>query len=541
MGWLRELAGKQWEPQQLERLDDRIAALRSNGQTDQADDAAAADDGSDIFGFEPEAAPAEQETVALEEVQAELARTTLILGALTEACIRRGIFTREQLASLADGSASPEILEPAQFTTAAPSETTESPAEGSEMDFEFGEEMSPDDSDGSEAPFPIEEESAGGFDFPADESSESEGGTATATAAPPRKKKKQGSLVRQLVGVFGGGIVGLTIGYFIILWVGGDDFLDVGPKLPAWLVPAKYHQSADANEPKVGETNQKSATGLFDDDLKDKFSAAAGNGKSGPPPQNKKPRPKNKPVTETPLDPFAKEPGLDIDDPSVGPAGEDDLAIDDPLADPLPKKEPEAKPEPTVEVVGAEAVKPQKLGQSLKEAQDVLPDLVDTDVNDAEVRKKKSAAYAVFARLGHDLTFVEATGERDQLQPRRDAAAKLALDAAKAPGMLSLLQRAAVTWFGKESGRDSPGILLAGKVEGIEQQGDAQVMLVTAGSQVIPVVTGVRPEAETGDMVVVLGSIVENAPANVTGYAGEESRVVFAKPGAIRKLEEGLF
>lgn len=64
-----------------------------------------------------------------------------------------------------------------------------------------------------------------------------------ATPLPQRKPK---SLLRQLLGVFGGGIIGLLLGYYILLWIGGPDmdFLEIGENLPEWAVPASFHEDS---------------------------------------------------------------------------------------------------------------------------------------------------------------------------------------------------------------------------------------------------------------------------------------------------------
>jgi hypothetical protein len=56
------------------------------------------------------------------------------------------------------------------------------------------------------------------------------------------------SVVRQFLNIVGGGAVGLALGYFILLWIGGPqkDFLEIGRQLPPWAVPAEFHPIGEA-------------------------------------------------------------------------------------------------------------------------------------------------------------------------------------------------------------------------------------------------------------------------------------------------------
>ncbi|MEX0937541.1 MAG: IBR domain-containing protein [Pirellulales bacterium] len=77
--------------------------------------------------------------------------------------------------------------------------------------------------------------------------------TAVATGAPapsiaPLSRPRSGAsggFGRQLVGIVGGGALGLLIGYFLLLWIGGRraDFLEIGQNLPEFMVPAEFHAS----------------------------------------------------------------------------------------------------------------------------------------------------------------------------------------------------------------------------------------------------------------------------------------------------------
>ena len=56
------------------------------------------------------------------------------------------------------------------------------------------------------------------------------------------------AIVYQMVGVVGGGIMGLALGYLILMWIGGPqkDFLNIRHKLPSFLVPSDSSGEAPA-------------------------------------------------------------------------------------------------------------------------------------------------------------------------------------------------------------------------------------------------------------------------------------------------------
>ena len=58
-------------------------------------------------------------------------------------------------------------------------------------------------------------------------------------------------LAKQIVGVLLGGLLGLAIGYVALLWIGGPqkDFLQLGERLPAVLLPKSFHPFDDPDAP----------------------------------------------------------------------------------------------------------------------------------------------------------------------------------------------------------------------------------------------------------------------------------------------------
>ena len=85
--------------------------------------------------------------------------------------------------------------------------------------------------------------------FPGDLVPHDEAATSGYPARQPSEMNKP-LLLRQIASVLLGGVVGLAIGYFVLIWIGGPrkDFLQFGQRLPAFLLPSSFNTSEDANE-----------------------------------------------------------------------------------------------------------------------------------------------------------------------------------------------------------------------------------------------------------------------------------------------------
>jgi hypothetical protein len=103
----------------------------------------------------------------------------------------------------------------------------------------------------------------GSFDF----GSPSEGGAAVATATsrtlPARAKRPQKSAIKEIVKIVLGGVVGLTIGFFILLWAAGRDLASdvaqkpIGQIMPSWMqwsIPPAHRHPKPA--PAVDSTDE---------------------------------------------------------------------------------------------------------------------------------------------------------------------------------------------------------------------------------------------------------------------------------------------
>lgn len=93
---------------------------------------------------------------------------------------------------------------------------------------------------------PVDSEAPPGFGIEEiGESQKTHGPVAGSPTKHRRRRKKEKGAVRVLVEVFGGGVVGLTIGYYIACWAG----LDV-PRFPLPLLPHTMHWFERGAKPK---------------------------------------------------------------------------------------------------------------------------------------------------------------------------------------------------------------------------------------------------------------------------------------------------
>ena len=78
----------------------------------------------------------------------------------------------------------------------------------------------------------------------------------------PRPRKKQPGVLSHLIGIVGGGLIGLSLGYLGLLRFGGPryDFLEIADKLPDWVfapIPFPQFNRQKGDEPQRNDRNLK--------------------------------------------------------------------------------------------------------------------------------------------------------------------------------------------------------------------------------------------------------------------------------------------
>jgi hypothetical protein len=86
--------------------------------------------------------------------------------------------------------------------------------------------------------------SGGSYDAALDSSAPARPAATRPVVTGARPKKKERNAFVEMIKIVGGGLIGLAMGYVLLLWVLDLDVLQLGPKVAPyapWLVPAKFH------------------------------------------------------------------------------------------------------------------------------------------------------------------------------------------------------------------------------------------------------------------------------------------------------------
>jgi hypothetical protein len=412
-------------------------------------------------------------------------------------------------------------------------DTADFPAETDELDFDAG---AADDS-----PFALNEPTE--EHVPAEsEASEAPAFTATApgisaASSALKRRKRQPSFIGNLIGVVGGGVVGCALAYFIVLWIGGPekDFLELGPKLPKWMLPSSFSKSTASAAVTPMATNPTPA------DLEEVKQAAnpdqAATPDNDPKMKINVPELPDKPAQGEDLTEAVKLPF------DTQPATTDDLASELSAENGLggtPLDVPDQVKKATAnEVVKAEpkqdaAVFKAPVSYPAAELEKVLADvnqLADQVSEGEPTRKQLMNYYRKLYRLGEVATF--ATDANDAKQQVNALLTKLAAD----PSKLAEIGRNGAGFFGLDptkQGADK-GVLLAGVVETSEPAGAwHRIVLMPVGSkQAISIYSATDPGLRQGATALVLGSIVSDPQSALNEFHGQESKIVWLGASAI--------
>lgn len=352
----------------------------------------------------------------------------------------------------------------------------------------------------------------------------------------PRRKR---SIVRTMFVTAIGGLVGLALGYYALLWLRGPeiDFLEVAKYLPKAALPASFQTT-----PKKSAVSPPST---MIDDL-----AAAEKNREAAPETNEQPATSDTPAAKespaekqaaftTPVEPpkanaptgdrYATPPAkTEAQAPAHEPA-----TLDAPPAKALTEGAPKSEP---IKIVGAPSFTTEELATALQAAKDARPALVTGNFNDGtEVKRAKGASYAAMADLAQKSLFVAmpaSPADEAKMTEQVDKLFKATLLDAHTRDEVAQI---APMWIAS-SHRKHGGVFFAGSVThqapkgsvvecNVDLGGGKSLVVLTTPSAVQQVAGSARP-------VGVVGFIVDKPAEKVQGYTGSATQAVFA-PGLL--------
>jgi hypothetical protein len=353
----------------------------------------------------------------------------------------------------------------------------------------------------------------------------------------------------QLLGIAVGGALGLAIGYWVLIWIGGadKDFLQLRGRVPGWLLPFRGHGVANKNaslsaldgQP-VGETERSAGASLDQSDQAQEVTAGDSRELGGAPASDSRPGQS--------LPPEASPPGNKGLPPARFPGVVERLP---PGPEPFPEsyRGPRAFKSRTASELAAalekadralrcphcQAPSTVRLASFTQPAGEVPVDGAASGRRCEYCRGKPppnltTAAFQQLCDLAEFVTFVRFEGDEARRDECREGAQALALALGTQRERAETAGRLAGERL-DSSQRESNGIVLAGTVQQAEQEGELYaIRLMLQGSGKSVTVLSLHPPdppLSQRDRVVVLGSIIDSPRDNLAGYAGRMPQVVW--------------
>jgi hypothetical protein len=389
------------------------------------------------------------------------------------------------------------------------------------------------------------------------------------TRSPARRQRREPSALGNLIGVLLAAPVGLGLGYFVLLWIGGPekDFLGYGSKLPSWMVPASFSKprpasglAAAANRPQPASKPAANTAANSSAGQQPKNTAATDNDSEA------LDKPVSRSVAKPPVNSTDDEPAADtsppaasarsatvddaFSDPDDKPAKASDppKGNDEPAADPPAKSTDESTNKaataprpahardvpPPPERPGPRApvrLKLEDLERSIQWFDESSKELAAA--NGAAKEEKLKLKRAFYRNLYHVAGIATFAAEEDkvaELDKQREAARERVVKLASDPLKFKEMGMAAAQWLARAEQRGSEqGVVLAGTVQEISQRGKLQSLkLQLAGGDQTAVVVSDRPfQVKAAEEALILGSIIEKPADAIVGFQGDEQQVVW--------------
>lgn len=343
-------------------------------------------------------------------------------------------------------------------------------------------------------------------------------GSAVAIQRGPRRPKQGVGWFGQLVALVLGGVMGLSIGYYALIWIGGrdKDFLNIADKLPSWAVPKRTPRwNGTLNGP---QASNRSLGDLL-----------------------------NAPDVRA-------QPAIGGVESSAGLIAATGFSAKrtDPVADFLPGPR-NFIPYSAAQLTQAVADVDQLLGCDHCGSTGFIMRMVSVrkdstnrrfDAKTAKTEKKipceechgkpngriTPEVYERLCKLAETVCFAKIGDEDPNLPILRQSVLSVVAKAGSDNSKTQVIGRLA-GYLLENGHREQNGIVLAGKLQEVVREGELfhlQMVLfgvpktVTVVSHLMP-----NPPLEPQDRVIILGSIVDDPANNVAGYSGRSPRIVW--------------
>jgi hypothetical protein len=297
-----------------------------------------------------------------------------------------------------------------------------------------------------------------------------------------------------------GGLMGLALGYYVLLWL-GIDLLGAARYLPQAMLPASLKPSqkvAATPAPPLSATQESAAT-----------------------PANENPSSEEKVAEDNSAAPTPDQSATSKADTAVEPA-----AFNEPGAVP----EISTEPAPVrIEITGAPSFTTDELAASYRAGNEAEPNLVNGNLSDnRETARRKGFSYSILADLAQKLTFVAPDSAESKALRTNGLAlfSRILSDTHARDEIAQIVPK----WIASPN-RKQGGVFFAANVVSNQPQGTVNECNVEFGGQALPVLlpaTAANQPKASAAPVAVVGWIVSEPAKTVPGYTGAAPQAVFA-------------
>jgi hypothetical protein len=362
------------------------------------------------------------------------------------------------------------------------------------------------------------------------------------TVVPVPRPRRRKSALRALVGTVLAGVIGLPLGYLVLLWLRGSagDFLQMAQYFPDAVLPA----SLRADSPTVSSERMSVARQTTEPRAPAPL-AGVKEDEALPLPTGAMPEAgasTDAGVKQASLD-APPAPAADKSSPlgeryapstveAAPPTAMNTLPAESAKADELIITPPATSAPFSPSIAGAPTYSADQFAESLRAARDAQPGLVAGDLNDVAVQRTKGLSYSRLCDLAEMATFVGGGAANDPADAERTAAVEqLFRETLADPRIRGEVARIAPVWI-KSAHRRHGGVFFAGAITDRVERGslvECQIDLGTVGPLTVLVPKRLVDQLGWSRSVGVVGSLIDRPAERIAGYQGPAMQVVWAK------------